>query len=1362
MIVSLLPVTALATGTSYAITNGSPEDGKETNHGYISIDKATAAESDTVTVEAHPEEGYQLKSLTATPVAPTISTIADVLATVEGFPEDTSGGTSPVAPSSPWINEKGVVAFKCSSALILMKDGYTYGQLSTKVKKEENCYTATISYGSLTFNMENGILTSFEFTADPSKPNAVDYVGTYTPADTPSARLKPITPAKQQNGTYQFTMPGYAVTVTAEFEIPSDPGTEGNPWNVGTTGHESDETAYVKDGELFIDGKGEIGGFSGIEGFNAGEISVITVKSGTVTGAEANAFAGFNGCSLTLPDGWQGDLPDDLGKWYGGYVELSAFPTAVKNVTFQQRWPWNEMVDIAFTVTGDPGDVNVTVTVKDGSTVLKSILLTVTIPEYESVGTGSYVWDASKAILAEDFSENVTVEVAVVGPAAGQLWAGGPIWADSNLGTSEDQDHPKYGALYTFAEAGTSVGAGWRLPTKDEFEKLINDCTGAWDVEKKGYTFTGIGDYASQSIFLPAAGYKTGTMTIGVENQGYYWSSTEDVPNAYAYHLFINGSTAAVVSSNSGSQFSVRPVKDATPDDITTVASATSAKGTIDLRTAITLPEKSVKVEGVTWSDTAWGAAPSFTSTDIGWKKTDVTPNTTGKISEGLTGNEVAPVILPAKDGTYQLTHSTGDLTSFVTFKVTGYPLYSVTFDESFEPVNGGKTITFSDSGTSYDVTAPTVSEGGNALDPQPEMTVTYYESDGQGGWTALNATPTDAGSYKVVFAVKEDNATYTGSKGYPFSIVKANVATPTDGVGYTVVYVNETITSADGYEISTATDFSTKLSGETAIDFTKSYYVRKAEDNNHNASEGTPFSFTRPKAPVLADFTMTGETVENKKDGTFSGITAEMEYKKGDGDWTSGPATLTGLSNETIKVRCKATTEAFKSEEYSYTFTASTEKLTVNINGAETQIAYGEKLSRPDPDPEQTDYTFGGWYSDEECTQAWNFAIDTVKDDMNLYPKWIKNTVPSTTISGNVTQGDTAVSDATVELYLGTEKVAATVTGGDGSYVFDKVEKGTYNIVVTKGDGKTKTELVTVDSTGSFSANVELPTKAVSSKVEHKGTAVADAKSDIKETVVGGLDAIASNTNVSAGKVTIKLTVEPKADTGTAAQQEIKSKAGSGKKVEFLDLSLIKETWGEEDENIGADNEQLLTIVIPFDFTGVDVSSVMIIRKHGGNTEKLTGTANANGEYFKADEQAGTLTLYAMKFSDYAVAYAEQSSHGGHSGGSYTPGHTVTSDLKNVTKVTIDGKAVDSRYYTVSGGNIALSGEFMKTLTNGKHTVKLYDGLKVATGTITVTGNTNVISAPTGDMGVALYAALSVSSMLGMGWVGRKKHGEE
>lgn len=242
MVASLFPVTVFATGTSYTITNGTAESAKATNHGYITVGETAAADA-TVTVTVTADEGYALKSLTVTPVAPTISTIADVLATVEGFPEDTSGGASPVAPSSPWINEKGVAAFKYSSALILKEDGYTYGQLSTEVIKGENCYTATISYGSLTFNMENGILTSFEFTPDPTKPNATDYQGTYTPANTPSPRLKPITPVEQDDGTYQFTMPAYAVTIAATFEEePEEPVRKNNNSTTITIGGNKEET----------------------------------------------------------------------------------------------------------------------------------------------------------------------------------------------------------------------------------------------------------------------------------------------------------------------------------------------------------------------------------------------------------------------------------------------------------------------------------------------------------------------------------------------------------------------------------------------------------------------------------------------------------------------------------------------------------------------------------------------------------------------------------------------------------------------------------------------------------------------------------------------------------------------------------------------------------------------------------------------------------------------------------------------------------------------------------------------------------------------------------------------------------------
>ena len=47
----------------------------------------------------------------------------------------------------------------------------------------------------------------------------------------------------------------------------------------------------------------------------------------------------------------------------------------------------------------------------------------------------------------------------------------------------------------------------------------------------------------------------------------------------------------------------------------------------------------------------------------------------------------------------------------------------------------------------------------------------------------------------------------------------------------------------------------------------------------------------------------------------------------------------------------------------------------------------YDSKLERP-ADPVRTGYTFEGWYTDEDCTQAYNFA-DPVRADFDLHAKW-------------------------------------------------------------------------------------------------------------------------------------------------------------------------------------------------------------------------------------------------------------------------------------------------------------------------------------------------------------------------------------
>ena len=645
----------------------------------------------------------------------------------------------------------------------------------------------------------------------------------------------------------------------------------------------------------------------------------------------------------------------------------------------------------------------------------------------------------------------------------------------------------------------------------------------------------------------------------------------------------------------------------------------------------------------ITRADNAWTTEPKIDNVTYG---TAISPVYAAKFGtvvvtyEGTGDTEYAsPTTAPTKAGTYK-----------ATFKVTGTTDYTeLTKDVTF--TIGKKQLTVT--GTAVEETR--VYDGTKVAKVTAEGSLTNAV---EGDDITLGATAAfadaNAGENKTVtvtYTITGDDAgNYTApvnNTSLTASITKANVPAPLLKDSVTIDYKAETIAPKARHELSTQSGEAFeegKITVETAIDFTKSYYIRKAEDENHFASAELTYTPLHPAAP--SGFTAKEESIENKKDGTFSGITSAMEYHKNGGEWISGPGTLSGLSDETITVRTKATDEAFKSLNYTYTFTASTGKLTVTMGEVIEKVPYDGLVTKP-ADPVREGFAFGGWYTEKACITAWNFAVDTVKDNMTLYPKWIKNEEKKALIGGNVTEDGVKVPQATVELFLGTEKIAATVTDDDGNYKFDNVKLGTYNIVVTKTEGgntKTKTELVTVDKTGEFSADVKLPKGDVNSVVEHKpGETSADAKTDVSQTVVGGLDEIAENETPSGtDKITIKLKVEPKKDEETAKQKDIKKEAGEGKKVEFLDLSLVKQVNAGKEEDIGDKNDTLLTIVIPFDFTNVEIFSVMILRNHGGKVEKITTSKNDKGECLTKDYAAGTLTIHAMKFSDYAIAYSE------------------------------------------------------------------------------------------------------------------------
>lgn len=80
------------------------------------------------------------------------------------------------------------------------------------------------------------------------------------------------------------------------------------------------------------------------------------------------------------------------------------------------------------------------------------------------------------------------------------------------------------------------------------------------------------------------------------------------------------------------------------------------------------------------------------------------------------------------------------------------------------------------------------------------------------------------------------------------------------------------------------------------------------------------------------------------------------------------------------------------------------------------TNVPSGSKIGVPIPAPTADGNTFGGWYKENTCTNAWNFATETITSDKTLYAKWTSCLPVITTqpVGNTYTQG-TAASPLTV-----------------------------------------------------------------------------------------------------------------------------------------------------------------------------------------------------------------------------------------------------------------------------------------------------------------------------------------------------------
>ena len=129
----------------------------------------------------------------------------------------------------------------------------------------------------------------------------------------------------------------------------------------------------------------------------------------------------------------------------------------------------------------------------------------------------------------------------------------GVVWMAENLRykapsgsayfESDTTNSKKYGMLYDWKTAGKSCPEGWRLPTGEEFQALVNfnDQTGSWKSKKS--------DSDSFGVQLGGMQDYEGTFTE-MEESAYFWTSTEyDKDNAqYASYLMITDNPVVDVS----------------------------------------------------------------------------------------------------------------------------------------------------------------------------------------------------------------------------------------------------------------------------------------------------------------------------------------------------------------------------------------------------------------------------------------------------------------------------------------------------------------------------------------------------------------------------------------------------------------------------------------------------------------------------------------------------------------------------------------------------------------------------------------------------------------------------------------------
>ena len=180
--------------------------------------------------------------------------------------------------------------------------------------------------------------------------------------------------------------------------------------------------------------------------------------------------------------------------------------------------------------------------------------------------TVEFVYKGSSGGSLKDKDGNVYKTVKI----GKQVWMAENLkleTSDSWCYANKESNCKKYGRLYSWGAAKKACPAGWHLPSKSEFETLIEAVGGRSKAGKmlkftNGWKSSGYGtdDYSFSA--LPAGFRSTDGIFRDEGNSAYFWSSTELTFSANRLYLGYNFDSADLSSIFKDHGYSVRCVKD--------------------------------------------------------------------------------------------------------------------------------------------------------------------------------------------------------------------------------------------------------------------------------------------------------------------------------------------------------------------------------------------------------------------------------------------------------------------------------------------------------------------------------------------------------------------------------------------------------------------------------------------------------------------------------------------------------------------------------------------------------------------------------------------------------------------------------